>query len=131
MISARAVRLGFMTTDNGLVDEAVRSYLDGIDPEFRPLFDRIHRLVMAAYPDAVVVLSYKIPTFKVGRRKLFVGAWKHGVSLYGWSQDRVGDFTARHPALRTSKGTIQLRPRDAAGISDEELGGLVSAALEA
>ena len=131
MISARAARLGFMTTDNGLVDEAVRNYLDGIDPEFRPLFDRIHRLVMAAYPDAVVVLSYKIPAFKVGRRKLFVGAWKHGVSLYGWSQDRVGDFTARHPALRTSKGTIQLRPQDAAGISDEELGGLVSAALEA
>jgi uncharacterized protein YdhG (YjbR/CyaY superfamily) len=120
-----------MTTDNGLVDEAVRSYLDGIDPEFRPLFDRIHRLVMAAYPDAVVVLSYKMPAFKAGRRKLHVGVWKHGVSLYGWPQERAGDFTARHPELRTGKGTIQLRPKDAAAISDAELSGLVSAALEA
>jgi hypothetical protein len=60
-----------------------------------------------------------------------VGAWKHGISLYGWSQDRVGDFTARHPTLRTGKGTIALRPQDAAGISDEELGELIRAALEA
>jgi uncharacterized protein YdhG (YjbR/CyaY superfamily) len=129
MTSAQAPRLSFMMTDNGPVDEAVQSYLDGIDPEFRPLFNRIHELVMTAYPDAVVVLSYKIPTYKVGRRKLHVGAWKHGLSLYGWSQDRVGDFTERHPALRTSKGTIQLRPRDAAAISDEELSELVDAAL--
>jgi len=119
-----------MTTDNGLVDEAVQEYLEAIDPEFRPLFDRIHGLVMIAYPDAALVLSYAMPTYKVGKRRLHVGAWKHGLSLYGWPQDRVSDFTARHPSLQTSKGTIQLRPQDAAGISDEELGGLVSAALE-
>ncbi len=34
-------------------------------------------------------------------------------------------FTKRHPALRTSKGTIQLRPEDAAGIPDDEISGLV------
>jgi uncharacterized protein YdhG (YjbR/CyaY superfamily) len=120
-----------MTTEDGLVDEAVRSYLDGIDPQFRPLFDRIHWLIMAAFPDAAVVLSYKIPTYKAGRRKLHVGVWKHGVSLYGWPQDRVGDFTGRHPGLRSSKGTIQLRPQDAAQISDEDLASLVRAALAA
>jgi hypothetical protein len=60
-----------------------------------------------------------------------VGAWKHGVSIYGWPQDRDGGFTARHPELRTSKGTIQLRAQDAAGISDDELRDLVRAALEA
>ena len=35
------------------------------------------------------------------------------------------------PELRTSKGTIKLRPQDAAAIADDELFGLVSAALEA
>ena len=131
MIVAPAGRLCCMTTEDGLVDEAVRSYLDGIDPQFRPLFDRIHWLIMAAFPDAAVVLSYKIPTYKAGRRKLHVGVWKHGVSLYGWPQDRVGDFTGRHSGLRSSKGTIQLRPQDAAQISDEELASLVRAALAA
>lgn len=120
-----------MGMDNDVMDQAVQEYIDGIDPRFRPLFDRIGGLVMAAYPDAELVLLYRIPTYKAGRRRLHVGAWRHGISLYGWSQDRVGDFTARHPALRTGKGTIALRPQDAAGISDEELGELISAALSA
>ena len=76
----------------GDMDEAVQSYIDGIDPAHRPLFDRIHRLILAAHPDAAVVLSYQIPTYKVGRRRLYVGAWQHGISIYGWRQGRDGGF---------------------------------------
>jgi uncharacterized protein YdhG (YjbR/CyaY superfamily) len=115
----------------GAMDEAVRAYIDGIAPAHRPLFDRVHRLILAAHPDAAVVLSYQMPTYKVGRRRLCVGAWQHGISIYGWQQDRDAGFTDRHPELRTSKGTIRLRPQDAAGITDDDLGGLVSAALDA
>ena len=112
------------------MDEAVRNYVDGVDPAYRPLFDRVHRLIMAAHPGAEVALSYQIPRYKVGKRRLYVGAWQHGISIYGWGQDRDGGFTERHPELRTSKGTIRLRPQDAAAISDEEFSGLVSAVLE-
>jgi len=110
------------------VDEAVRDYIDAIPAAHRPLFDRLHRLILAAYPDAAVVLSYKMPTYKVGRSRLCLGAWKHGVSIY-WQQGRDGGFTARHPELRTSTGTIRLRPQEAAGIPDEELSDLVRSAL--
>jgi uncharacterized protein YdhG (YjbR/CyaY superfamily) len=113
------------------MDETVRAYIDGIDPEHRPLFDRTHRLILAAHPDATVVLSYDIPTYKVGKRRLFVGAWKHGISIYGWGEGRDGGFSARHPALKTGKGTIRLTPDDAAAIPDDELSDLVRAALDA
>jgi hypothetical protein len=53
------------------------------------------------------------------------------VSIYGAQEGRDAGFISRHPGLKTSKGTIQLRPEDAAGIPDEELGGLVRAALDA
>ncbi|MDQ6636237.1 MAG: DUF1801 domain-containing protein [Candidatus Dormibacteraeota bacterium] len=112
------------------MDDAVRGYIDAIAPDRRQLFERIHRLVLEAQPDAAVVISYQIPTYKVGRRRLFVGAWQHGVSIYGWQQGRDAGFTARHPELKTSKGTIQLRPDDAAKISDDELRDLVRAALD-
>jgi uncharacterized protein YdhG (YjbR/CyaY superfamily) len=111
------------------MDDAVRDYIDAIAPQHRPLFDRIHRLVLEVQPDAAVVLSYGIPTYKVGRRRLFVGVWRHGVSVYGWQEGRDGGFTARHPELRTSTGTIRLRPENAAGIGDDELRDLVRAAL--
>ena len=103
------------------MDDAVRGYIDAIAPEHRPLFDRLHRLILEAHPDVDVVLSYQIPTYKVGRRRLYVGAWKHGVSIYGWQQGRDGGFASRHPSLCTGKGTIQLRPEEAAAIPDDEL----------
>jgi uncharacterized protein YdhG (YjbR/CyaY superfamily) len=112
------------------MDDAVQGYIDGIAPEYRLLFDRVHRLILAEHPDATVVLSYKMPTYKVGKRRLYVGAWKHGLSIYGWQQGRDDAFTSRHPELKTSKGTLQLRPKDAAAIPDHELSDLVRAALD-
>jgi uncharacterized protein YdhG (YjbR/CyaY superfamily) len=112
------------------MDDAVRDYIEAIAPEHRPLFDRIHRLILEVRPDAAVVLSYGMPTYKVGRRRLLVGVWRHGVSVYGWQEGRDGGFAARHPELRTSTGTIRLRPEDAAGIGDDELRDLVRAALD-
>jgi uncharacterized protein YdhG (YjbR/CyaY superfamily) len=113
------------------MDEAVGAYIAGIDPANRALFDRIHRLTLAAHPDAAVVISYGIPTYKAGSRRLFVGAWKHGVSIYGWQEGRDAGFAARHPALKSGKATIRLTPEDAKGIADDELRDLVRAALDA
>jgi hypothetical protein len=111
------------------VDQSVRDYIDAIPAGHRPLFDRLHRLILAAYPEADVVLSYRMPTYRVGSHRLHVGAWKHGVSIYGWPQGSEASLTARHPGLRTSAGTIRLRPEDADAITDEELAGLVRSAL--
>jgi hypothetical protein len=113
------------------MDDAVRAYIDGIDPVHRALFDRLHRLIMATHPDATVMLSYEIPTYKVGKRRLFVGAWAHGLSIYGWQQGRDAGFTSRHPALKSGRATIRLTPVAAAAISDDELSDLVRSALDA
>ena len=111
------------------MDEDVQDYIDGIAAEHRPLFDRLHRLILEAHPEAAVAISYKIPTYKVGRRRLHIGAWRHGMSLYGWQVGRDAGFVARHAALISGKATIQLRLEDAAGISDDELRDFARAAL--
>lgn len=113
------------------MDEEVQRYVDEIPAGHRELFDRFSGLILTAYPDAVVKLSYRIPSYWTGRRRrLYVGVWKHGLSVYGWPQGGEADFIARHPELKTSKGTIQIRPADAGGISDAELLELVHAALD-
>ena len=53
------------------------------------------------------------------------------MSIYGWDQGRDAGFVARHPELKTSTGTIRLRPVDAAAIPDDEFRDLVRAALDA
>jgi uncharacterized protein YdhG (YjbR/CyaY superfamily) len=107
----------------------VQEYIDGIPAQHRPLFDRLHRLIRQAQPEAGLTLSYKMPAYRMGKRRLYVAAWQHGISLYGWGHDRDGGFTSRHPDLVTSKGTIRLRPEQAEVIPDEEFLSLARAAL--
>ena len=114
--------------ETGGMDEAVRRYRDEMDSKYRPVFDRLHRLISATCPDAELVLSYDMPTYRIGRRRLNVGVWKHGLSLYV-SPNRDGGFSARHPELAAGKGTIKLRPADAASITDAEFQDLIRAAL--
>jgi uncharacterized protein YdhG (YjbR/CyaY superfamily) len=111
------------------IPAAVQDYIEAIAPGHRALFSRLHRLILHACPGAQVTLSYKMPAYQAGKRRLYVGAWKHGISVYGSQRDRDGGFSARHPELVTSKGTIHLRPGDAAGIGDDEFLALARAAL--
>lgn len=113
------------------MDQAVTDYIDRLAPDQQLLFGRIHRLILDACPEAGVSLSYKMPTYTIGARRLHLGAWKHGVSIYGWKQHGDGGFTARHPGLQTSTGTIRLRAEDAAAVSDDEFRDLARAALTA
>src|SRR4051794_33454087 len=94
----------------GATDPSVQTYIDAIDPEHRPLFDRLHGLIEAAFPDVELRISYKMPTYVVGDQRLYVGVWNHGLSLYGWNADRSAAFLAAHPGLAEQKGTIKLRP---------------------
>jgi uncharacterized protein YdhG (YjbR/CyaY superfamily) len=117
--------------DEAAMDEAVRRYVESIPPEHRALFDRVQALILEVHPDADVVISYTMPTYRVGRRRLHVATWAHGVSLYGWSRERDGGFTERRPELVSGKGTIRLRPEDSTRISDDELRDLIRSALGA
>jgi len=112
------------------MDGGVRAYIDAIGAEQRPLFDRLHGIVLGTHPEAEVALSYGMPAYRVGARRLNIGVWRHGVSVYGWRADRDGGFVARHPKLSSGKGTIRIRPVDAEGISDDELRALLGGALE-
>jgi hypothetical protein len=112
------------------MDEAVRRYRDEIASEYRPVFDRLHRLIVSTCPEAEVVLSYGMPTYRIGRHRLNVGVWEHGLSLYV-SPRRDGGFSDRHPGLASGKGTIKLRPEDAARTRSANSSSGMRAALHA
>jgi uncharacterized protein YdhG (YjbR/CyaY superfamily) len=108
---------------------AVQGYVDSIPAAHRTLFDRIHRLILEAAPDAQLILSYGMPTYVTGKRRLHLGVWSHGVSLYGWKRDRDGGFLSRHSDLDNGKGTIRLTPETAQHVTDEEVRDLARATL--
>lgn len=114
---------------NPQVHPEAQAYIDLIAATHRPLFDRLHALILASHPNVTVGLSYKMPVYVLGNGRLHVGVWSHGLSLYGWPQGSEKEFMARHPHLKTSKGTIRLGPKDASAVTDDELLVLVNAAL--
>ena len=107
----------------------VQKYIAAIPAEHRPLFDRLHDLIVAVHPEAEVAFSYKMPRYSVGKRRIFLAVWKHGVSIYGVGPGADAGFIARHPELIASRGTIRLRAKDAAAIPDEEFREMLRAAL--
>lgn len=109
----------------------VAAYMDAIDSERRTLFDRVHRLILEVQPDVEVVLSYKMPTYVSGDRRLHVGVWKHGLSFYGWKPGQDGGLAARHPDLDNGRGTLRLPVSESALISDAELRAFAAAVLAA
>ena len=111
------------------MEPSVQDYVGAIDPERRPLFDRVHQLVLDVHPDAEVVLSYKMPTDVVGHHRRYVAAWSHGLSFYGRTTDGDAGLTDRHPDLVTNRGTLKLPPAAAERIDDDELKAFLAAAL--
>ena len=63
-----------------MLEPAVQRSIDAIPGRQRPLFDRLHSLILALYPNAEIVISYQIPTYRVGRRRVFLGLWQGGLA---------------------------------------------------
>ncbi|MBV9661630.1 MAG: hypothetical protein JO337_10785 [Acidimicrobiales bacterium] len=81
----------------------------------------MHSSILEVCPEAEISLTYKMPTYASAARRLHVGVWRHGVSIYGWKARGDGGFTRRHPELRTSTGTIRIASNRAREITDDEL----------
>ncbi|MGH9941036.1 MAG: iron chaperone [Pyrinomonadaceae bacterium] len=94
------------------MNEEVRRYLDAVPEERKPLFDQLHALIMELYPNAEVVLSYQVPTYRAKSGWVALGVWKEGVSLYTNGLHHIAEFKAKYPAIKTGKGSINFKASD-------------------
>ena len=94
------------------MDEAVQGYVDGIPKEQKPLFDRLQSLILELYPDAEIVISYQVPTYKARGGRVSLGLWKDGVSLYTTDPQHIEKFKSRHPTIKTGKASLNFRLTD-------------------
>ena len=91
----------------------VREYIDALDPAHRRLFDRLHDLILSVVPDAEIVISYRIPLYRVGRRHVGLNAGRaDGITLTTTSPDHIEAFRRRNPQFKTNKASIQFRLDD-------------------
>ena len=46
------------------MDEGVAEYIEALSPQQRPLFDRLHAIVLDGHPEAEVALAYGMPAYR-------------------------------------------------------------------
>jgi uncharacterized protein YdhG (YjbR/CyaY superfamily) len=61
----------------------VDEYLDALPPDQRAALQRVREAIRAAAPEAIEVISYKIPGFKHHGALIYFGAAKRHCALYG------------------------------------------------
>jgi uncharacterized protein YdhG (YjbR/CyaY superfamily) len=92
--------------------------MDEIPEDRRPLFDRLQGLILSLYPDASVVISYGVPTYKAKSGWVSLGYWKEGVSLYTNGPHHIDPFREKHPDIKTGKGSINFKLSDKIPVAD-------------
>lgn len=91
----------------------VQAYIDDVPSSHRAQFDRLHAIIMDELPDADVVISYKMPLYKVGRRHVGLNSGRpDGVTLTTTSPDHIEQFRRDHPAFPTNKTSIPFKLGD-------------------
>jgi len=93
--------------------DLIDAYIAALPADQARTLTRLRAVVVAAAPDAVEAISYKMPAFRLKHRTLiYYAAFKDHLSLFpasGSVMEKLGpDLRARF----TGKGTIQFTPAD-------------------
>ena len=102
----------------------VDEYIGTQAAEAQPRLRELRAIIRAAAPQATEVISYGMPTYKLGGRRVHFGAARRHCALYGSAIDL---FANELRDFKTLKGTVQF-PLDRP-IPEQLVGKLVIAKL--
>jgi uncharacterized protein YdhG (YjbR/CyaY superfamily) len=85
-------------------------YFAALPEDQRAALESLRAVIAAAVPDAELVMSYGVPTFKRGRPLVSLGAAKKHCAFYVMSPAVMDAFADELVGLDTSKGTIRFAP---------------------
>ncbi len=100
------------------MDKAVETYFASVPAERKAMVNQLHDLIVRLYPQADISMKYKMPTYEVGDGWVALANQKNYVSLYTCGYHHIVKFKQRHPKIKTGKGCINFKPKDALPVRD-------------
>ena len=86
---------------------SVAKYFAGLSPRQRVALNRLRKTIRVAAPGATEVLSYGMPTFRLGRMLVSYGAFRDHYSFFPLGSRLLKKFRRELSRYDTSKGTIR------------------------
>ncbi len=96
----------------------VEDYIKAVTTDRNERFNAIHSLILRLYPQAIVDMKYKMPTYTVGDGWVALGNQKNYISLYTCGYHHIESFKINNPAIKTGKGCINFKDSDDLPIRD-------------
>ena len=104
------------------------TYLERLPTDQREVLQCLRSQIMQLLPDAVEVISYGMPGFKVGRQVVvWMAAWKSHCSLYPLTDTFLRDHADDLRGFTITKGSVHFTP--AAPLPEAVVEALVRARL--
>lgn len=100
------------------MNDSVTGYFASVSEDRRATLEALHDLITSLYPDAVIDLQYRMPTYHFGEGWVAIANQKNYVSLYTCGAHHLAEFKQKHPKVKTGKGCINFRPKDTLPLSD-------------
>ena len=81
----------------------VNAYLQALPDNRRARITGLIDMIAALYPDALLDLKYRMPTFSQGDGSVSVGSQEHYVSLYACSAEHLAAFRSCTQASKVAR----------------------------
>lgn len=84
----------------------INEYIATFPAETQALLEVLRATIKSAAPDAVEMISYQMPAFKLFGMLVYFAAYQHHIGFYPGASGVVA-FTEDLKGYKTSKGTVQ------------------------
>ena len=98
----------------------VQDYIASIPKNRIDRFMSIHNLIKKLYPETIIDMSYRMPTYKIGDGWIALANQKNYISLYTCGASHLDSYKQKYPQQKTGKGCINFRERDEIHYGDLE-----------
>ena len=93
---------------------SVDDYLAAQPSEAREILSRVRDTIRKAIPKAEETISYRIPTYRLGRAPvIYFAGWKEHFSIYPATKTMLADLGDDLAGYKIAKGTIRFEFADA------------------
>ena len=98
--------------------EAVAKYFKSIPDKRQGKIEQLHRLITDLFPEVVVTMKYKMPTYETKQGWTALANQKRYYSLYTCGAKHLETFKLKNPGIKTGKGCINFKDSDELPLED-------------
>ncbi|MBN2828933.1 MAG: DUF1801 domain-containing protein [Candidatus Cloacimonetes bacterium] len=94
------------------MNNGVQEYIDKVEDNRKELFYKLQDLILRLFPESERRISYQVVVYQIPTGNVWLGYWKHGVSLYTGFISKIAEFKEKYPDIKTGKGCLNLKMTD-------------------